>query len=94
MPSGNIGPQNPKPSSVIIDSYHVFKAALSGSLDAGKLQLAFLDVRRFQFEFWLEIAYSVPGSDYQSPQFFDMARGRIVVEALCYKPEGRGFDTR
>jgi hypothetical protein len=23
-----------------------------------------------------------------------MARGRIVVEALCYKPEGRGFDTR
>jgi hypothetical protein len=22
------------------------------------------------------------------------AGGNIVVEALCYKPEGRGFDTR
>jgi hypothetical protein len=22
------------------------------------------------------------------------ARGRVVVQALCYKPEGRGFDTR
>jgi hypothetical protein len=22
------------------------------------------------------------------------ARGSIVVKALCYKPEGRGFDTR
>jgi hypothetical protein len=22
------------------------------------------------------------------------ARGRIVVKALCYKPEGRGFETR
>jgi hypothetical protein len=22
------------------------------------------------------------------------ARGRVVVKALCYKPEGRGFDTR
>jgi hypothetical protein len=22
------------------------------------------------------------------------ARGSVVVEALCYKPEGRGFDTR
>jgi hypothetical protein len=21
-------------------------------------------------------------------------RGRVVVEALCYKPEGRGFETR
>jgi hypothetical protein len=21
-------------------------------------------------------------------------RGSVVVEALCYKPEGRGFDTR
>jgi hypothetical protein len=94
MPSGNIGPQDSKPSSVIIDSYHVLKAALSVSLNAGKLQLALLDVRRFQFESWLEIAYSVPGSDYQSPQFFDWARGSIVVEALCYITEGRGFDAR
>jgi hypothetical protein len=22
------------------------------------------------------------------------ARGNVVVKALCYKPEGRGFDTR
>jgi hypothetical protein len=22
------------------------------------------------------------------------ARGSMVVNALCYKPEGRGFDTR
>jgi hypothetical protein len=22
------------------------------------------------------------------------ARGRVVVKALCYKPEGRGFETR
>jgi hypothetical protein len=22
------------------------------------------------------------------------ARGTVVVKALCYKPEGRGFDTR
>jgi hypothetical protein len=22
------------------------------------------------------------------------ARGSVVVKALCYKPEGRGFDTR
>jgi hypothetical protein len=22
------------------------------------------------------------------------ARGSVVVEALCYKPEGRGFDSR
>jgi hypothetical protein len=22
------------------------------------------------------------------------ARGRVVVKALCYKPEGRGFKTR
>jgi hypothetical protein len=22
------------------------------------------------------------------------ARGSVVVEALCYKPEGRGFETR
>jgi hypothetical protein len=22
------------------------------------------------------------------------ARGSLVVKALCYKPEGRGFDTR
>jgi hypothetical protein len=22
------------------------------------------------------------------------ARGSVVVEALCYKPEGRGFQTR
>jgi hypothetical protein len=23
-----------------------------------------------------------------------MARGSVLVKALCYKPEGRGFDTR
>jgi hypothetical protein len=22
------------------------------------------------------------------------ARGSVVIKALCYKPEGRGFDTR
>jgi hypothetical protein len=22
------------------------------------------------------------------------ARGSVVVKSLCYKPEGRGFDTR
>jgi hypothetical protein len=26
--------------------------------------------------------------------FLKGARGSIVVKALCYKPEGRGFDTR
>jgi hypothetical protein len=24
----------------------------------------------------------------------DGARGSVVVEALCYKPEGRGFESR
>jgi hypothetical protein len=26
--------------------------------------------------------------------FLFRVRGSIVVEALCYKPEGRGFETR
>jgi hypothetical protein len=26
--------------------------------------------------------------------YFVGARGSIVVKALCYKPEGRGFETR
>jgi hypothetical protein len=25
---------------------------------------------------------------------YSEARGSVVVEALCYKPEGRGFDFR
>jgi hypothetical protein len=25
---------------------------------------------------------------------FQKSGGRVVVKALCYKPEGRGFDTR
>jgi hypothetical protein len=25
---------------------------------------------------------------------FIVARGSVVVKALCYKPEGRGFDSR
>jgi hypothetical protein len=27
-------------------------------------------------------------------QFLFGARGGVVVKALCYKPEGRGFETR
>jgi hypothetical protein len=26
--------------------------------------------------------------------YLSAARGSVVVKALCYKPEGRGFDTR
>jgi hypothetical protein len=26
--------------------------------------------------------------------FSKWARGSVVVKAICYKPEGRGFDTR
>jgi hypothetical protein len=26
--------------------------------------------------------------------FLDGARGSVVIKALCYKGEGRGFDTR
>jgi hypothetical protein len=28
------------------------------------------------------------------PSVFFVARGSVVVKALCYKPEGHGFDTR
>jgi hypothetical protein len=32
---------------------------------------------------------------YSSSSIFIMgARGSVVVKALCYKPEGNGFDTR
>jgi hypothetical protein len=31
---------------------------------------------------------------YKCNRFFIGARGSVVVEALCYKPEGRGIDTR
>jgi hypothetical protein len=27
-------------------------------------------------------------------EYYISVRGSIVVKALCYKPEGRGFDTR
>jgi hypothetical protein len=36
----------------------------------------------FRVEEWLRLLF-VPG-----------ARGSVVVKALYYKPEGRGFDTR
>jgi hypothetical protein len=29
-----------------------------------------------------------------SATLFPGARGSVVVKALCYKPEGRGFETR
>jgi hypothetical protein len=29
-----------------------------------------------------------------SAEFEMGARGNVVVKALCYKPEGRGFETR
>jgi hypothetical protein len=32
---------------------------------------------------------------HSSPATYDKgARGSVVVKALCYKPEGRGFETR
>jgi hypothetical protein len=55
MLSGSIGSQGPKPSSVIIDFYHVLKDALFVFLDSRVLHLAFLDIGRSQFESWPEI---------------------------------------
>jgi hypothetical protein len=37
----------------------------------------------------MEPKYSIPG-----PHDPAGARGSIVVKALCYKPEGHGFETR
>jgi hypothetical protein len=37
----------------------------------------------------MELKYSIPG-----PHEPAGARGSIVVKALCYKLEGRGFETR
>jgi hypothetical protein len=32
--------------------------------------------------------------EYNSRLVYVGARGSVVVKALCYKPEGRGFDNR
>jgi hypothetical protein len=39
-------------------------------------------VKRVEFVSY-RMSYIIPG-----------ARGSVVVKALCYKPEGRGFDSR
>jgi hypothetical protein len=39
----------------------------------------------------------LPGNDRSAQQknsVFWEARGSVVVKALCYEPEGRGFETR
>jgi hypothetical protein len=35
-----------------------------------------------------------PRADLDAVETRQGARGSVVVKALCYKPEGRGFDTR
>jgi hypothetical protein len=67
------------PSSVIIDSYHVFKAAQSVPLDSAKLQLAFLNIRSSQFQSWLETAYSASGCADQYPRHFG-----VTKSVFCY----------
>jgi hypothetical protein len=34
------------------------------------------------------------GQDFYTDSLLCGVRGSVVVKALCYKPEGRGFDTR
>jgi hypothetical protein len=38
-----------------------------------------------------ETAHSAPANADVEEKW--MSRGSVVVKALCYKPEGRGFDT-
>jgi hypothetical protein len=42
----------------------------------------------------LEILVCSSGTDIQEVPRLDGARGSVVVKALCYKPEGHGFNSR
>jgi hypothetical protein len=50
----------------------------------GMLMFAAFDHLAYEARIEHDILFSVPVFDFE-------VRGGVVVEALCYKPEGRGF---
>jgi hypothetical protein len=62
---------------------------------ARKVRLAKCKVKRMLIIFFEIKEFVLAGQTVYSTYYFDDgARGSVVVKTICYKPEGRGFETR
>jgi hypothetical protein len=59
-------------------------------METGQLSTELYAVISWKTEFFMLIHYFATLLVAQTKG----TRGRVVVKALCYQPEGRGFDTR